>query len=231
MIDFHHKEYLTFDCYGTLIDWETGIVEAARPVLAAHGLTLPDEQVLERFAHHEAMVEAGDFQLYQGVLGTVLGRLGEELGFAPTEKEVHRFSYSVQDWPAFPDSAAALAQLKEQYRLVILSNVSDALFAFSNEKLGVTFDEVITAEQVSAYKPKLAHFHEALERLGVPHERVLHIAQSLFHDHVPAKQLGWDTVWINRRQGRGGFGATPPANALPDLEFPTMASFAAAARR
>jgi 2-haloacid dehalogenase len=221
------KQVLTFDCYGTLIDWESGILNALKPILHSHGVRLSDDQVLERFAHHEAEVEAGPFMLYQEVLGTVLVRLGKELGFAPGESQIQVFSYSVQDWPAFPDSAAALEELKQRFKLVILSNISDELFAYSNLKLGVEFDVVITAEQVGHYKPNLAHFHEALRRLQRPAENILHVAQSLFHDHVPAKQLGWDSVWINRRLGKSGSGATPPAQAKPDLEFPDMAGFAA----
>ena len=226
-MNLEDKQILTFDCYGTLIDWETGILEALQPILRRYNVDLSDDQALERFAHHEAEVEAGEFKLYQHVLGAVLERLGQEFGFVPSRDEVEAFSYSVRDWPAFPDSAAALAELKKRFKLVILSNVSDQLFAFSNPKLGVTFDAVITAEQVRAYKPKLEHFHEALRRLNSPASSILHVAQSLFHDHVPAKQMGWNSVWINRRHNKPGSGATPPANASPDLEFPDMAGFAA----
>ena len=230
-MNLDEKRILTFDCYGTLIDWETGLLTALRPVLQGHGVKLEDEAILERFAHHEASVEAGEFRLYQHVLGAVLERLGAELGLAPTPDEVRAFSYSVRDWPAFPDSAAALAALQSRFKLVILSNVSDELFAFSQAKLGVTFDAVITAEAVRGYKPGLGHFHEALRRLEAPASSILHVAQSLFHDHVPAKRMGWDSVWINRRHGKTGAGATPPAEARPDLEFPDMASFAAFAGR
>ena len=139
------------------------------------------------------------------------------------------FGGSVVDWPAFPDSAAALARLQTRYRLGVITNCDDDLFAASNRRLVVDFDWVITAEQAQGYKPRRANFELAFERVDVLHERILHVAQSLFHDHVPAKALGMTTVWINRRHDRAGSGATPPADAIPDLVFQDMASFAAAA--
>ena len=147
----------------------------------------------------------------------------------PTAAEVLSFGGSVADWPAFPDSAAALARLKTRFRLGVITNCDDDLFAASNRRLGVDFDWVVTAEQARGYKPRLANFELAFERIDVPRDRILHVAQSLFHDHVPAKGLGMTTVWIDRRHDRPGSGATPPANATPDLVFPDMASFAAAA--
>ena len=141
------------------------------------------------------------------------------------------FSGSVGDWPAFPDSAAALAALKARFRLGVITNCDDDLFAHSNRRLGVEFDWVITAQQARGYKPNPANFVFAFERIDVPRERILHVAQSLFHDHVPAKALGMTTVWIDRRQGRDGFGATPPAEAVPDLVVPDMRSFAALTER
>ncbi len=224
-IDFASKTYLTFDVYGTLIDWETGILGAYQPILKTHGIAVDDEQLLERFAFHEAEVEAGPYQRYSEVLRTVLQRLGKEFGFTASEIELQKVSRSVENWPAFPDSAKALAQLKKQFKLVVLSNVDDDLFAFSNKKLGIEFDNVITAQQVGSYKPKLGHFHEAFKRLG-DKERILHVAQSLFHDHVPAKQVGLQSIWINRRLGKPGSGATPPTTATPDLEFPDLQSLA-----
>jgi 2-haloacid dehalogenase len=210
-LDLKSKTYLTFDVYGTLIDWETGIIESYQPILKAHQIMVDDETLLEQFAFHEAEIEAGIYKQYSEVLSTVLQRLGQELNFTPSNEELQKVSRSVEHWPAFPDSAKALEQLKQQFKLVVLSNVDDDLFAFSNKKLSVEFDTVITAQQVGSYKPNLGHFHEA---------------QSLFHDHVPAKQMGWDSVWINRRAGKSGSGATPPASATPDLEFPDLQSFA-----
>jgi 2-haloacid dehalogenase len=228
-VDYAGFDALTFDCYGTLIDWETGLAEAFRPVLRAHGVDADDEDVIARYARHEAAAEAGPYLRYRDVLAAGLRGVGAELGFEPTAAEVEAFSGSVADWPAFPDSAGALSQLKRRFRLGVITNCDDDLFAASNRRLGVAFDWIVTAEQVGSYKPDERNFHVAFERLGLPRERILHVAQSLFHDHVTAKRLGLTTVWINRRHGRPGSGATPPTEAAPDETFPDMASFAAAA--
>jgi 2-haloacid dehalogenase len=198
-------------------------------VLAAHGIPAENEDVLGRYARHEADAAAGPYMRYRDVLAAGLRGVAGELGFEPTDAEVEAFSGSVADWPAFPDSASALARLKSRYRLGVITNCDDDLFAASNAKLGVEFDWIVTAEQVGAYKPSERNFEVAFERLGLPRERILHVAQSLFHDHVTAKRLGLATVWIDRRGGREGSGATPVAEAAPDATFPDMAAFAAAA--
>jgi 2-haloacid dehalogenase len=228
MFDPREKQVLTFDCYGTLIDWETGITAALQPVLRGHGVKLDDERVLETYAEFESAAERGPYMSYREVLATCLRGLSTRYGFTPGDDELARFSGSVGDWPAFPDSAEALASLKRCFKLAVLTNMDDDLFALSNKRLGVTFDYIITAQQVSSYKPALNHFNVAFERIGLPKERILHVAQSLFHDHVPAKRLGLNTVWVNRRMGRAGFGATPPAEAQPDMEMPDMKSVARA---
>jgi 2-haloacid dehalogenase len=217
---------LTFDCYGTLIDWETGLLAALRRVLDAHGAHAPDEELLARYAEHEARAEAGPYLRYGDVLATALRGIAGELRFEPTAEEAAAFGGSVADWPAFPDSPRALARLKERFRLGVITNCDDDLFAESNRRLGVEFDWVVTAQQVGAYKPDERGFHEMLERTGLPRERILHVAQSLFHDHDTAKRLGLSSVWIDRRGDRPGSGATPPADASPDATFPDMASFA-----
>ena len=163
------------------------------------------------------------------MLAAGLRGVAGELGVAPGAAAVAAFSGSVADWPAFPDSAAALARLKERFKLGVITNCDDDLFAASNRRLGVEFDWVVTAQQVGAYKPDERAFHVAFERLGLPRERILHVAQSLFHDHVTAQRLGMTSVWIDRRGDREGSGATPAAEAAPDARFPDMASFAAAA--
>jgi 2-haloacid dehalogenase len=219
---------LTFDCYGTLIDWETGLSTALQPIMAAHGIAASGDDVLERYARHEAAAEAGPYRRYREVLAAGLGGIAAELGFAPTPDEVATFSGSVVDWPAFPDSAAALERLHRRFRLGVITNCDDDLFAASARRLGTDFDWAVTAEQAGSYKPNEANFRLALERVGLPQERIVHVAQSLFHDHVPAKRLGFRTVWINRRHDRPGSGATPPATATPDATYPDMASFAAA---
>jgi 2-haloacid dehalogenase len=225
-IDFSAFDALTFDCYGTLIDWEAGILAALRPVLEAHGADAGDEALLEAFAVHEAELEAGPYLRYAEVLAGCLRALGEELAFAPTQAELDTFGRSVADWPAFPDSREALAKLKQRFRLGVITNCDDDLFAASNDKLGVEFDWIVTAEQARGYKPRTENFEFALARIDVPRERILHVAQSLFHDHVPAKALGMTSVWIDRRQDRAGTGATPPAEATPDLTVPDLRSFA-----
>jgi 2-haloacid dehalogenase len=224
-IDFGAFDALTFDCYGTLIDWETGILSALRPVLERHGVSRDDDALLERFARHEAALEAGPYRSYKAVLAGALSGIGTDLNFEPTDQEQAAFGVSVNDWPAFADSPAALKQLKQRFKLGVITNCDDDLFAASNQKLQTEFDWVITAQQAEGYKPRIENFEYAFARIDVPRERVLHVAQSLFHDHVPAKALGMTTVWIDRRQGREG-GATPPAAAVPDMTFPDLQSFA-----
>jgi 2-haloacid dehalogenase len=225
-LDFGRFDVLTFDCYGTLIDWEAGIAAGLRRVLRARGVAAGDEDLLERYARHEAVVEAGPYAPYREVLARALRGVCAELGVEPTEAEAAAFGGSVGEWPAFPDSSAALARLATRFRLAVITNCDDDLFAASNRRLGVTFDWVITAQQVGSYKPSERNFEVAFERIGVPCERILHVAQSLFHDHLPAKRLGMTTAWIDRRHDRPGSGATPPASATPDLVVPDMATFA-----
>jgi 2-haloacid dehalogenase len=228
-IDFSAYDALTFDCYGTLIDWETGILNGLRPVLAAHGVERDDQELLEAYAGHEAELEAGPYLTYREVLAASLRALGEDLGFTASDDELHAFSLSVSDWPAFEDSAAALEQLEQRFRLGVINNCDDDLFADSNRRLGVEFDWIITAEMARSYKPDHNNFELAFATIEVPRERILHVAQSLYHDHARAKRLGLTTVWIDRRGDRTGTGATPIADAAPDATFPDMASFAAAA--
>jgi 2-haloacid dehalogenase len=220
------KELLTFDCYGTLIDWESGILAALKPVLSKNGVEISDEHCLEDYAEFESVAERGAYMPYRQVLMECLKGYGDRYGFTPTQGELERFSESVGDWEAFPDTAAALQELKRVYKLAILSNIDDDLFARSNRRLGVQFDYIVTAQQVYSYKPAYGHFEAILRRSGLPKERILHVAQSLFHDHVPAKRLGFDTVWINRRAEKMGSGATPFAEAQPDLVVPDLKSLA-----
>ena len=228
-LDYGRFEALTFDCYGTLIDWEAGLTGAFAPVLRAHGIEADGEDVLARYARYEAAAEAGPYLRYRDVLATGLRGVAGELGFEPSAAEVAAFSGSVVDWPAFPDSTAALERLKGRFRLGVLTNCDDDLFAASNERLGIEFDWIVTAQQVGSYKPNERNFEVLFERLALPRERILHVAQSLFHDHAPAGRLGLHSVWIDRRHDRPGSGATPEASAVPDATFPDMASFAAAA--
>ena len=230
-MDLSAFDVLTFDCYGTLIDWETGLLAAMRPVVEAHGVDATGDELLEAYARHEAELEAGEYLRYRELLGRALQGVGQDLGFEPTRAEVEAIGASVGDWPAFEDSAEALALLHERYKLAPITNCDDDLFALSAKRLGVDFDWVITAEQARSYKPSRRNFDLAFETIDAPRERILHVAQSLFHDHVTAKALGMTTVWIDRHAGRTGHGATPPAEAAPDATFPDMRSFATAARR
>ena len=224
MIDFATKRVLTFDCYGTLIDWETGILASLQPLLAQHGVRAAPDHLLTLYSELEPVAEHGPYRPYREVLTTVLHSMGERLGFHPSETEAAQFAAAVGEWPPFADTPEALQALKRAFKLAIISNVDDDLFARTQQQLGVVFDWVITAQQVRSYKPSLHNFHQALARIGLPPQQVLHVAQSLFHDHVPAKQLGLDTVWVNRRHDKTGPGATPPANVQPDLEVPDLAT-------
>jgi 2-haloacid dehalogenase len=230
-IDFERFEALTFDCYGTLIDWETGILAGLRGALAGLPDQPSDDDLLERCGRAEAAAEAGPYVPYREVLARCLREVCRPFGVEPGADQAAAFGGSVSDWPAFPDSPAALARLKTRFRLGVITNCDDDLFAGSAARLGVVFDWIVTAQSVGSYKPDPRNFLVALERLGLPRERILHVAQSLFHDHVPAKRLGLSTVWIDRRRGRPGFGATPEADASPDATFPDLASFAEAATR
>ena len=215
-------QVLTFDCYGTLIDWETGIFEALTPWLAREGLDPGREVLLEMFARHESAQQATTPAMrYPELLAAVLQSLAKELGAGASEADAARFGASVADWPAFPDSAAALGYLKDFYKLVILSNIDRRSFQASNAKLGVTFDGIHTAEDIGSYKPDPRNFEYLLARLaeaGIAKSDVLHTAQSLFHDHRPALDFGLATNWIDRRHGRQGAGATMPIGPTePDL--------------
>jgi 2-haloacid dehalogenase len=227
-------EALSFDCYGTLIDWEAGIAAVLRSWAARRGLDLDDDALLTAYSNHEAQIEAEHpGELYPQILARSIRSLGAELGREVTDEDAEALAQSVPHWPAFDDSHEALTRLAKQYKLIILSNVDRESFAASNRRLGTEFTSIVTAQDVGSYKPSQRNFDALLAeaaRLGVGEGKLLHVAQSLFHDHVPAKRAGLPTVWINRRHDRPGWGATPaPAAAVtPDWEFPSMAAFATA---
>ncbi|AJW41753.1 2-haloalkanoic acid dehalogenase [Rhodococcus sp. B7740] len=229
-------DVLSFDCYGTLIDWEAGILEVLRPWAQQAGSPLSDDELLEMHGVNESQAQRDSpSALYPRILADAFAQTGRALGIPVSAEWADKLGASVSDWPAFEDSGTALASLGESYKLVILSNVHRDGFAGSNRRLGVQFDAIVTAEDVKAYKPADNHFDAldgVLEMLGVPRSRLLHVAQSLFHDHVPAKRHGIASVWIDRRHDRLGWGATPePSEQYSvDMKFPSMAAFAAAAR-
>jgi len=177
---------VAFDCYGTLADWETGILAALRPICQAHGCDADDEGLLAAFGQHEHAVQREAYRSYREVLGITLLRMGESMGFRPAAEEQAAFGGSVGDWPVFPDTAEALRRLGERFKLGIVSNVDDDLFAKTQSRLATDFDWVVTAEQVNSYKPGTAHFEEMAARSGIAPDRTLHVAQSLFHDIAPA---------------------------------------------
>ena len=229
-LEYGRFEALTFDCYGTLIDWEAGILAGLRRVLGPRGVEPPDDELLEAHAGFEAAAEAGAYAPYREILGSCLLQVAARYGVEPGADEAAAFGDSVGLWPAFPDSADALARLATRFRLGVLTNCDSDLFARSEGRLGLTFDWVVTAQLIGSYKPDPRNFEALIARLGIPPDRILHVAQSLFHDHVPAKAMGLTTVWIDRRHDRPGSGATPPtAPVRPDATFPDMATFAATA--
>lgn len=237
MRSLREYEVLSFDCYGTLIDWESGIWEALQPMLAANASAVSRSDVLAEYGRIESEHEAATPGMhYPDLLAGVHHDLAAALRFDTTDELDHAFGASVPEWPAFSDSPGSLDALSERYRLAILSNVDRASFSASNERLGVTFDAVYTAEDIGSYKPDPANFDYLLDHLatdlGIEPDSVLHVAQSLFHDHAPAKAACLDTAWIDRQRlsAGGEWGATMPVEdpPVPDHVYFSMTDFAQA---
>lgn len=226
MNDFSHIKLLSFDCYGTLIDWESGISAAVSDILDTHGITATATEILELHAELEPRAQAGAYKSYREILGEVVDGFGKKYGFQPTDEERASLAESIANWPAFPDSADALRRLHERYLLAVISNIDNDLIRLSAAQLGVDFDYIVTAEQVRAYKPDLTVFRHAYQRMDVQPSQALHCAQSLFHDIAPARELRIKSVWVNRRKGQEGWGATPPSEAAPDFEVASLAELA-----
>ena len=207
MLDANKYEILSFDCYGTLVDWESGIISGLRPVLRAHGVEATDDEILALHAQTEHKLQAaskrGGYVKYREVLGEEVRQAGRRWGFEPSPSEVQTLPDSVRYWLPFPDTVNALRTLKGTYKLAIISNIDDGLFALTARYLEVEFDYIVTAEQAGTYKPSVNNFELALERSGAAPEKILHVAESLFHDHVPAKGMGLDSAWIHRRAAKG----------------------------
>lgn len=230
-MDLSRFQLLSFDCYGTLIDWETGILGALRPLLQRHQQRIPDPDLLRLYAELEAEQEAGEYKPYREILASVVRQFGIRLGFSPTPEEAASLAGSIAGWLPFPDTVDALRRLKARYKLAILSNIDDDLFADSARRLQVPFDLVITAQQCRSYKPSLNNFRKLLERTGGGAQAILHCAESRFHDVAPARQLGIATVWVNRHADRPGASASGVGSAIPDLEVPDLKTLADLAGR
>jgi len=214
---------LTFDCYGTLIDWESGMINSLAPLSSKVKPELTRTQILEAHARHESDQQRWTPGLcYSTLLSIVYKRLAEQWSVNVSHKECVDYGESVKSWPAFEDSKEALQYLKQHYKLIILSNVDNLNFEGSNQRLGVDFDAIYTAEDIGSYKPNVRNFEYMLEKLkslGLNKNDVLHTAESLFHDHVPAKRHGLTNCWIYRRHDQQGFGATRDPGTLPEIDF------------
>jgi 2-haloacid dehalogenase len=213
---------LTFDCYGTLVDWETGLLKNLREGIAWREPPA-DDQLLAWYAQVEEAAETGPFRKYKDVLRAALAGVARWGGAEVVDPEA--IVKGLPSWPVFDDTADALRTLKGKYKLCVVSNVDRDLFKQTNRAIGAEFDEVVTADQVESYKPRPNHFWEAMRRLDATPRDIVHVAQSLFHDHVPAKALGIRTVWVDRRRGRKG-GAVPPSDASPDLTVQSLRELA-----
>lgn len=229
-MDSSKFKYISFDCYGTLIDWESGIRDAIKTLFAPE-LKVAMKEVLESFAKWESKYEEecrdGNFRLYYDILVDVLMGVCKDFGIAPVGQTKFVLADSVKKWQPYSDSIAALHKLSQRFKLVILSNTDDEIFAETNQLLQTKFHAVFTAQQIGSYKPNPKNFAHMRERLACDSGQILHVAQSIHHDHVPAKAMGLTTMWVNRKSIFGGQGATLPANAAPDFVVDDMAAAAA----
>lgn len=222
-LDAASIQLITFDCYGTLIDWETGMLSAMRPLFRREGHQVSDAQLLEAYGEVEVELESGPYLRYREVLSRAVQEVGARLGVKISAEEGREFAKSLTSWEPFPDTVAGLETLSQRYRLGIISNVDDDLFAVTRQKLKAPFDVVVTAQQVKSYKPSFRNFEEMLRRSGLKKEEVLHAGQAVYHDIVPANSLGIRNVWVNRPSIRPGSGATKPASACPTAEVDSLA--------
>lgn len=225
MLDFSRFEYLSFDCYGTLIDWESGILGYLQPLLRSKGCLVSDEQILNLYSEFEPRQQEAPYRSYREVLNSVVLDFSREFHIQVSEEEADGLANSIREWEPFADTVPALVRLKSRYKLAVLSNIDDDLLALTAPNLRVELDGVVTAQQAQSYKPSLRNFEMLLDRLGVEKERLLHVAESLYHDVVPAMRLGIAAVWVNRRQGKAA-AATRLVSAHPDLEVPTVGALA-----
>jgi 2-haloacid dehalogenase len=225
MLDYSQFEYLSFDCYGTLIDWEDGILGYIRPLLHRKGCKASDADVLNFYSESEPRQQLPPYRTYREVLASVMRDLAQRFRFEVSDSEAAGLADSIRNWKPFADTVPALRRLKSRYKLAILSNIDDDLFALTAPRLEVGLDFLVTAQQAQSYKPSFHNFEILLERLHLDKSRLLHVAESLYHDVAPARALGIATVWVNRRQGRAA-AATKLTGARPDAEVPTVAALA-----
>ena len=225
MLDFARFQWLSFDCYGTLIDWETGLLGYLRPLLKSKGHALSDAQILNLYSEFEPRAQSGPYRCYREVLAQVVGDFARQLRFSVSAADANGLAESIRNWQSFADTVPALRRLQSRYKLAVLSNIDNDLFAYTAPKLELDFDAVVTAQQVHSYKPSFNNFEALLLRYQIPRERLLHVAESLYHDVVPAHSLEIATVWVNRRQGKEA-AATKLVEAHPDLEVPNIGKLA-----
>ena len=228
MLDFSSYRVLSFDCYGTLIDWEGGILASLKPLLVRHGVLASDGELLRLYGELEREGQGHQpFLTYRQVLSRIVAGLGVRLGFRPNSEELGRLVDSMKRWKPFDDTVSSLRFLKKRAKLAIISNVDRDLFEASSSMLGVDFDWVVTSEEIGEYKPSLRNFRMALSRMGIDKGEVLHVAQSLFHDVEPARALGLATVWVNRAGAR----STPLRDVRPDVEVGDLGELVGLMRR
>lgn len=236
-MDLTQFSMLTFDCFGTLIDWERGIVSALRPILEKRNIELPNDTIVRLFSAFEGAAEASanvDYRTYREVLAEVMDEFDRHFMLALAAVEHDALADSIPLWPAFADTSAALHRIKRRAKIGVLSNVDDDLFASVRPNLGVDLDLLVTAQLCRSYKPAGKHWKVARALTQLPREKILHVAESRFHDIAPAKAMGFSTVWVNRRgaQGKAGGGASEGDRELlaweatADLEVPNLETLA-----
>ena len=223
MLSFDDFDVLTFDCYGTLIDWENGMLAALRPLFSRDGRKVSDAQILELYGEIEADLESGPYLSYREILSQTAQEIGRRLKIEVSVDEAHGFASSITRWKPFMDTVAALQSMAKRFRLGIISNVDDDLFAETRKKLApVEFDFVVTAQQMQSYKPCHKNFEEAIRRSGLTKDQILHAGQSLYHDIAPANTLGIRNVWVNRPSIRPGASATRAGTATPTYQVRSL---------
>lgn len=222
-LDFDQYQFLTFDCYGTLVDWENGILNAIQPILHQHNVAIDSPYLFELFDRFEQEIKAksANFIKYREVLNGTMKKFANHFDVRFSQNEIEALANSVKNWPLFSDTNEALKFLKQKYKLVVVSNIDEDLFAQTANNFSVCLDDAVLAEQIQSYKPATKHFEITVQRLDTTKEKILHIAQSVVHDIIPANKLGWDNIWVRRYGGRLG---TPTPESNPTLTVDNLQS-------